>query len=151
MDIGGATVYNPFSLLSFFVYPGDYQNFWYTTGTPTFLMKMCREQHLYKFEEVSINQDELRNFDIENLKIIPILFQTGYLTIKSENPTLRNYKLTFPNQEVREPYLRNLADQYIGSNSYSSSNILETLLGTLENKDADFLKMSLNMAFAQIP
>lgn len=150
-DVNGATVYNPFSLLSFFVKSGDYQNFWYTTGTPTFLMKMCRQQHLYKFEEVSINQDELGNFDIENLKIIPILFQTGYLTIKSENPILRNYKLTFPNQEVRESYLRNLADQYIGSNSYSSSNILETLLESLENKDADLLKMSLNMAFAQIP
>ncbi|MBK8626061.1 MAG: AAA family ATPase [Saprospiraceae bacterium] len=64
----GETVYNPYSLLSFFVKSGDYQNFWYTTGTPTFLMKMCREQHLYKFEEISINQDELGNFDIENPK-----------------------------------------------------------------------------------
>ncbi|MBK8626055.1 MAG: AAA family ATPase [Saprospiraceae bacterium] len=150
-DMNGFTVYNPFSLLSFFVNNGKYQNFWYTTGTPTFLMKMCREQHLYKFEEISINQDELGNFDIENLKIIPILFQTGYLTIKSENPILRNYKLSFPNQEVRESYLRNLADQYIGSNSYSSSNILESLLESLNNNDADLLKMSLNMAFAQIP
>jgi hypothetical protein len=150
-DVGGATVYNPFSLLSFFVNHGKYQNFWYTTGTPTFLMKMCREQHLYKFEEISINQDDLGNFDIENLKIIPILFQTGYLTIKSENPILRNYKLTFPNQEVRESYLRNLADQYIGSNSYSSSNILESLLESLINQDAELLKMSINQAFAQIP
>ncbi|MBK8626060.1 MAG: hypothetical protein IPN86_10990 [Saprospiraceae bacterium] len=52
---------------------------------------------------------------------------------------------------MRESYLRNLADQYIGSNSYSSSNILESLLESLNNKDGDLLKMSLNMAFAQIP
>lgn len=150
-DIDGNTVYNPYSILNFFKNKGKFENYWYSSGTPTFLMKMCCEQHLYKFEEISINQDELGNFDIENLKIIPILFQTGYLTIKSENPVFRNYKLTFPNQEVRESYLRNLADQYIGSNSYSSSNILETLLESLNNKDADLLKMSINKAFAQIP
>ncbi|MBK8626051.1 MAG: AAA family ATPase [Saprospiraceae bacterium] len=150
-DMNGFTVYNPFSLLSFFVNNGKYQNFWYTTGTPTFLMKMCREQHLYKFEEISINQDELGNFDIENLKIEPILFQTGYLTIVRENPLFRNYILSFPNQEVRESYLRNLLDAYIGSNRLSSSSILEDLIKSLQTKDKTLMREAINMAFAQIP
>lgn len=150
-DVDGATVYNPFSLFSFFIHHGKYQNFWYTTGTPTFLMKMCREQHLYKFEEISINQDELGNFDIENLKIEPILFQTGYLTIVGENPVFRNYKLSFPNQEVRESYLRNLLDAYIGSNRLNSSSVLEGMIKSLQTKDKTLMKDSINMAFAQIP
>ncbi|MBK8626053.1 MAG: PD-(D/E)XK nuclease domain-containing protein [Saprospiraceae bacterium] len=149
--MNGFTVYNPFSLLSFFVNNGKYQNFWYTTGTPTFLMKMCREQHLYKFEEISINQDELGNFDIENLKIIPILFQTGYLTIVGEDPLFRNYTLSFPNTEVRESYLRQLVDTYIDSLSLSSANILQDLIKSLQIQDKELMKSAINKAFAQIP
>ena len=149
-DLDGSTVYNPFSLLSFFVHNGTYQNFWYTTGTPTFLMKMCREQHMYKFEEVSINKDDLGNFDIENLKIIPILFQTGYLTIKSES-ILNSYILTYPNQEVRESYLRHLADTYIDSVSLSSTNVLQSLLKSLQTQDKELMQSAINSAFAQIP
>ena len=149
--INGETLYNPFSLLSFFSGKGDYQNFWYTTGTPTFLMKMCREQHLYKFEEISLNKGDLGNFDIENLKIFPVLFQTGYITIKGENALLRNYKLSFPNLEVRESYLRSLTDQYIHGNTESSSAILENLLESLQSKDVEKMKTAINAAFAHIP
>jgi hypothetical protein len=149
--INGETLYNPFSLLSFFSGKGDYQNFWYTTGTPTFLMKMCREQHLYKFEEISLNKGDLGNFDIENLKIFPVLFQTGYITIKGENALLRNYKLSFPNLEVRESYLRSLTDQYIHGNTESSSAILENLLESLQTKDVEKMKTAINAAFAHIP
>ncbi|MEZ4987339.1 MAG: hypothetical protein R2795_20230 [Saprospiraceae bacterium] len=86
-------------------------------------MKMCREQHFYKFDDVTISKDDIGNFDIEDLKIIPILFQTGYLTIGKENEILGTYKLQFPNNEVRASYLRGLADAYIQSNSLMSSMI----------------------------
>jgi hypothetical protein len=149
-DIDGETLYNPFSILSFFYNKGKFQNYWYSTGTPSFLMKMCREQHMYKFEEVSINQDELGNFDIENLKIIPVLFQTGYLTIKSAD-ILNSYVLSFPNNEVRESYLRNLADTYIDSPSLSSTTILHSLLKALQNQDKNLMQSAINSAFAHIP
>lgn len=149
-DLNGDTVYNPFSLLNYFLNGGKFHNFWYSTGTPTFLMKMCREQHLYKFEEVSINQDDLGNFDIENLKIIPILFQTGYLTIKKEG-FLNTYTLSFPNMEVRESYLRNLADAYIDSPIISSTVVLQDLLKSLKNKDKESMKSAINLAFSHIP
>ena len=146
----GETVYNPFSMLTFFKNGGSFKNYWYTTGTPTFLMKMCREQHLYKFDEITINQDDLGNFDIENLKVIPILYQTGYLTIIDEG-FLNSYTLTFPNMEVRESYLRNLADAYIDSPIVSSSNVLLDLLKSLKNKDKEQMKSAINMAFSHIP
>jgi hypothetical protein len=150
-DINGNTLYNPFSILTFFKNKGKFENYWYETGTPTFLMKMCREKHLYKFEEIVIHKTDLGNFDIENLEIIPLLFQTGYLTIKAENPILRNYTLDFPNDEVRESYLRNLADAYIHSNNLSSSSILENLLKFLKTKDKEIFQNALNLAFSQIP
>ena len=150
-DLEGDSVYNPFSLLSFFYNNGRFQNFWYTTGTPTFLMKMCREQHFYRFDDISINADELGNFDIENLKIEPILFQTGYLTIVGENPLFRTYKLDFPNQEVRESYLRNLTEAYIDSSSLKSSKILGDLTKALKTKDELLLKEAINNAFEQVP
>lgn len=149
--IQGNTVYNPYSLLSFFVNKGQFQNFWYTTGTPTFLMKMCREQHLYEFDEIRLNFDELGNFDIENLKILPILFQTGYLTLVGEDPIFRNAKLSFPNNEVRESYLRNLADAYIDSPRLSAASILPDLLKALQTRNEDLMTRTINSAFANIP
>lgn len=150
-DIDGNTVYNPFSLLSFFLNNGKYQNFWYTTGTPTFLMKLCREQHLYEFDEITLNYSDLGNFDIENLKIEPVLFQTGYLTIVGEEALFRNYKLSFPNLEVRESYLRNLLDTYIGSSRLNSGKILENLMQALQTRDEDLMQRTINSAFANIP
>jgi Predicted AAA-ATPase/PD-(D/E)XK nuclease superfamily len=149
-DIDGDTVYNPFSILSFFHNKGKFQNFWYTSGTPTFLMKMCRHNHFYKFDQVSIHTADVGNFDIENLKIIPVLFQTGYLTIIKED-ILNSYVLSFPNIEVRESYLRNLADTYINSDVISSTNILQDILKSLDAQDEELLKSAINQAFAQIP
>ncbi|WP_170254627.1 ATP-binding protein [Phaeodactylibacter luteus] len=150
-DINGDTLYNPFSILTFFKNKGKFENYWYSTGTPTFLMKMCREQHLYKFDEIAINKNDLGNFDIEDLKIIPILFQTGYLTISEEDDILRTYRLKFPNNEVKESYLRGLADAYIQSNSLMSSMVLSQLLKFLRSKDPELFKDTVNQAFSHIP
>lgn len=150
-DIDGNTLYNPFSILTFFKNKGKFENYWYSSGTPTFLMKMCREQHLYDFDEVIINQNDLGNFDIENLKIEPLLFQTGYLTIVDHDPLFRQYKLSFPNLEVRESYLNNLLQAYLESNQMLVSPILNQLRTFLKTKDPDKLKDSLNQAFSHIP
>jgi hypothetical protein len=149
-DINGQTIYNPYSILSFFYDRGNFKNYWYTTGTPTFLMKMCREHHMYEFEEVSIHQDDLGNFDIENLKIVPVLFQTGYLTIVKED-IFNTYVLGFPNMEVRESYLRHLLETYIDSPMSPSSRILTDIKTGLVNKDQNLLKSSINSAFTHIP
>ncbi len=150
-DINGNTLYNPFSILTFFKNKGKYENYWYSTGTPTFLMKMCREAHLYQFEEVFLNQSDLGNFDIENIKIEPLLFQTGYLTIVDEDPVFRQYKLSFPNLEVRESYLNNLLQAYIDSSQMQTSPILNNLRSFLKSKNPELLKTTLNQAFVHIP
>ena len=119
-NVDATSVYNPFSLLNFFDKGKEYINYWYSTGTPTFLMKKSREEQFYQFDELTFDLNDLQNFDIESLKVIPILFQTGYLTITGRDPFLNNLTLNFPNREVKESYIRNLADMYIQSDVVGS-------------------------------
>ena len=147
----GKKVYNPYSILHFFYGQGEYKNFWYETGTPTFLMKLCRERHLYKFDEVTISIGDLGSFDIENLKIEPLLFQTGYLTITGGDLEFDEYTLSFPNKEVRVSYLRNLLEAYINSNQVETASILKDLRTFLKTKDTDLLQVAINQAFSYIP
>lgn len=150
-DIDGNTVYNPFSILTFFKNKGKFENYWYSTGTPTFLMKICRENQMYKFDSVKLNRNDLGNFDIENLKIEPLLFQTGYLTIIGEDELFGEYILSFPNKEVKESYLRNLFEAYLDSQQLKSSPILNGLRSFLNSKDTEILKETINQAFSHIP
>jgi hypothetical protein len=150
-NLKGNTVYNPFSILSFFNNGGDFINFWYATGTPTFLMKKSREERFYQFENLTYDLNDLQSFDIESLKVIPILFQTGYLTITGKDTVLNTLKLDFPNREVKESYLRNLADLYIESDVLPTKAILGKILEALRLKNEKELAQSINLAFAQIP
>lgn len=150
-DIDGNTLYNPFSILTFFKNKGKFENYWFSTGTPTFLMKLCRENQMYDFESVRLNKSDLGNFDIENIKIEPLLFQTGYLTIVEEDTLFRQYRLTFPNLEVRESYLNHLIEAYVNTAQMQSSSILNGLRVFLQTKNPEELKDTLNRAFSHIP
>jgi hypothetical protein len=100
---GQTRVYNPFSILNFFR-AGDFRNFWFETGTPTFLLTLLREQNLYKLDSLTVHERTFSSYDIEYLQAIPILFQTGYLTIKAKQ-AFGLYTLDYPNSEVRESLL----------------------------------------------
>jgi hypothetical protein len=150
-DENANTVYNPFSILSFFNNGGKYINYWYSTGTPTFLMKKSREEQFYQFDELSFDLNDLQNFDIESLKVIPILFQTGYLTITGKDTLLNNLTLDFPNREVKESYIRNLADLYIDSDIAPAKAILDHIVKALRARHKESLEKAFNLAFAQIP
>lgn len=100
---GRTYVYNPFSILSFFQ-QSEFRNFWFETGTPTFLLKLIREQWLYKLDDLTVSEHTLTSYDIEALQAVPILFQTGYLTIKAKE-RFGLYTLDYPNAEVKESML----------------------------------------------
>ncbi len=105
---GERKVYNPFSLLSFFI-GRDFRNFWFETGTPTFLVNAMREKRMYNIDKIYAGDGMLASYDIENLNITTILFQTGYLTIGSKVGQ-EMYELVYPNNEVKislEEYLLN--------------------------------------------
>jgi hypothetical protein len=120
----GESVYNPFSLVNFFVSNGHFQNYWRSaaavnSGTPTFLMNLAKKEKLYDFESTELIQAQLDAYDIEHLQLTSLMFQTGYLTIKNYDPQSRIYELDYPNEEVRQSYIEFLAKAY--SDNYSQS------------------------------
>jgi Predicted AAA-ATPase len=122
---GGSSVYNPFSLLNFFAGDGGFKNYWFDTGTPTFLINLAQKEHLYDFESITISPNRLSAYDIEKLQIIPLMFQTGYLTIRQYIEEDDLYVLSYPNEEVRKSFLIFLSDSYT-DNNYDSVIVLAT-------------------------
>lgn len=146
----GNTVYNPWSILNFFS-TGDFRNYWFSTGTPTFLTQLSKQMKMYAFEEVEIDYAELQTFDFEQINLISLLFQTGYLTLKSYKPLFNIAVLSFPNLEVKESYLRHLVDAYLDSGINASKQLLSQLHTALMDKDPNKLKDTINQAFSHIP
>ncbi|WP_119342978.1 P-loop NTPase family protein [Facilibium subflavum] len=98
-------VYNPFDILLFIDKGYRYHSYWFETATPTFLIKMVEKNRYFipNLEEIVVGEDVLKTFDIDNMPIETLLFQTGYLTIKSPTTigTQYAYVLTYPNLEVK--------------------------------------------------
>jgi hypothetical protein len=148
---GGASVYNPFSLLNFFAGDGGFKNYWFDTGTPTFLINLSKENHLYDFEGVKISPNRLGSYDIEKLQIIPLMFQTGYLTIKEYIEEDDLYILSYPNEEVRKSFLIFLSDSYT-DNNYDSVIVLATeMRNALQVADIKKVESIFNTIFKSIP
>ena len=106
-------VYNPFSVLNF-LGQKVYRNFWFDTGTPTFLVRMLRKRFQYKLEETEVSDVIFESFILENLEDLDLnslLLQTGYLTIKQIKPN-GNFVLNYPNQEVKQSFGRFLLGEF---------------------------------------
>ncbi|UTC63126.1 ATP-binding protein [Treponema sp. OMZ 787] len=110
----GKGMYNPFSLLNVFA-SREFSSYWFATGTPTFLIDYLKKAY-YNIPDldgnVKMNEAGLETYRAETLNPLPILFQSGYLTIKDYNDFSRLYRLGFPNDEVRYGFLDNLLPAY---------------------------------------
>ena len=111
---GSDGMYNPFSLLNAFV-KQRFGSYWFSTGTPTFLVNFLREAHYFIPDldgHVELTESGLETYRAVGRDALPILFQAGYLTIKEYISDLRLYRLGFPNDEVRYGFLENLMPAY---------------------------------------
>ena len=112
---GSPDIYNPFSLLNS-LQKKNFGDYWFRTGTPTFLVRMIksRQLSLQKLNEVEISQSAVENvsFDMRS-SLIPVLYQTGYLTIKGYRPEVDMLKLGFPNREVEQGFFLQLMSVYM--------------------------------------
>lgn len=113
-------VYCPWSLVNAFSM-GEIMNFWFSTGTPSMLINVMR-RHNISIQQIEHIQAKIDRFDAPTERIsdpIPVLFQSGYLTLKEYNPITRNFTLGFPNGEVREGFATSLykyyMEDYVGS------------------------------------
>jgi hypothetical protein len=104
-------VYNPFSLLSFMAEP-VFRNYWFATGSPSFLIKQIKGKGEFDFDNIYLGEISLGNFDITDTLSAPLLFQTGYLTLKNYDPELQMYELGYPNKEVKASLLDALLSAY---------------------------------------
>ena len=113
-------IYCPWSLINAFTM-GRIQNFWFSTGTPTMLINVMR-QHNISMQQLEGFHANLERFNAPTERIndpIPVLFQSGYLTLKDYNPFTQKFTLGFPNGEVREGFATSLykyyMEDYVGS------------------------------------
>ena len=110
----GEGMYNPFSLLNAFDYK-EIKSFWFSTGTPTFLVNFLKEAHYFIPDldgNVALDEAGLQTYRAVAQDALPILFQSGYLTIKEYIKEAQIYRLGFPNDEVRYGFLKNLLPAY---------------------------------------
>jgi len=146
---GKDTVYNPFSLLSF-MKEEAFRNFWFATGSPSFLVNLLKKKREYNFENIRESDISLGSFQIEDPISGPLLFQTGYLTIKSYNPESQLYTLDYPNREVKVSLLDNLLSAY-REVSGTSISVTADLRAALENADINRIIDELNAVIGSIP
>ena len=128
-------IYCPWSLVNAFTM-GDIQNYWFSTGTPTMLINVMR-QHNISMQQLEGKQYPLRRFDAPTERItdpIPVLYQSGYLTLKDYNPQTNNYTLGFPNEEVREGFAHSLY-QYYMEDYVGSQDTLGNAYGNLYRRE----------------
>lgn len=148
---GNTFVCNPYSIISL-LYHQEFKNFWFETGTPTFLMKKFKETN--KSIHASINkmvkESVFNKYDIENINTTALLFQTGYLTIKKYDRAARKYLLEFPNEEVREAFLDFAVEQYAHSSPDEMEHIVDTLLEALKYNAMDQFFTALQALFSSI-
>ena len=112
----GEGMYNPYSILNAFD-DKELKSYWFGTGTPTFLVNFLKEAHYYIPNldgNVELDEEGLQTYRAVAQDALPILFQAGYLTIKTYIPEARMYRLGFPNNEVRYGFLKNLLPAYSG-------------------------------------
>ena len=147
---GGERVYNPFSLLSYLRH-GVMRNYWFNTGTPTFLVRLMRNQDRYHLEAQDVAEPRLSHFQPEQPDLEALLFQTGYLTIQETVVPGQYYHLAPPNQEVKQSLeLFLLRDYRIEAPDDNLSQILG-IKRALNTGDLDRVRELLDVTLAGVP
>ena len=147
---GEQTVYNPFSLLSY-LRSGDLKNYWFETGTPTFLIKIIQDLNLYNIHRPVVSESELIQFDLADLPPIGLLFQTGYLTIVERNNIIRTYTLDYPNLEVKQSFEEVLLTAYQRTGSRGSRARVIEVYTALQSGDVQSVIFTVNAVLASVP
>ena len=142
-------IYNPFSLLSA-LYQREFRDFWYETGTPTFVVKALK-QGKFNLEDLTLDRvpaSALGGVNADDSDPIPVLYQSGYLTIRSYDERRQRYSLKYPNQEVERGFMECLAKTYIPTASYHSPFDVQKFVDDFEKGDAEGLMKRFEAFFA---
>ena len=144
-------VINPVSLGQCFQ-KKEFNDYWSSTAVPTFLIDILKK-HPLDFSTVGISDASLNAYEPDNPQIVTLLYQTGYLTIKSfkQMGTARRYELKFPNLEIENSFLDHLVSAYVGKNFDVSTGYAYAAGEALYEHDVPKFMKALKSFFTDIP
>lgn len=148
-NLEGAGMYNPFSVLNTLA-KQRFGYYWFETGTPSFLVYLLQKTG-YPLEAMTteeLSSDTLNSIDIMDENPLPLLYQSGYLTLKSYDKEFDEYKLGFPNREVEEGFIKYLLPFYTPKNPDKSVFAIPRFIKDVRNGDAEGFMQRLQDFFA---
>jgi len=145
-------MYNPFSVLNTFL-KMKFGSYWFETGTPTYLVTLLQraEYNLEQLSSVSVDPDVLNSVDSESETPIPVIYQSGYLTIKGYDSEFGTYTLGFPNQEVEEGFTKFLMPCYIHPRGRKSPFLISNFVQDVRAGNTTQFIKRLRTLFADTP
>ena len=145
-------IYNPFSLLNTFK-KKQYGHYWFETGTPTYLVELLKlhKYDLYRMAHEKTTSNVLDSIDAASTNPIPVIYQSGYLTIKGYIPEPRIYELGFPNREVEEGFMNFLLPYYTPIQESESGFAIWDFISDVKSGDIDGFMERLQSFLADCP
>lgn len=145
-------IYNPYSLLNAFKYK-EFGSYWFETGTPTYLVELLKK-HRYNLQRITHEEtsaEVLNSIDSASDNPIPVIYQSGYLTIKGYDSRFGIYRLGFPNREVEEGFVKFLLPFYANTDAVKSPFEIQKFVREVESGDYESFFRRLQSFFADTP
>ncbi|MBQ8014284.1 MAG: AAA family ATPase [Treponema sp.] len=146
-------VYNPFCLLKCFS-ANDFGSYWFESGTPSLLVKTLQNQPLELTTIINgrkAKEDQFKNYDPDSKNMLPVIYQSGYLTIKDFDKEKRIYTLDFPNREVEDGVINILLKKFVTVPYDDLGLAIGNLCDALELHDLDQAMNIIKSAIADLP
>ncbi len=150
-DVEG--VYNPFCLLKCFS-DKDFGSYWFESGTPSLLVKTLQNQPLELTTIINgrkAKEDQFKNYDPDSKNMLPVIYQSGYLTIKDFDKEKRIYTLDFPNREIEDGFINILLKKFVTVPYDDLGLAIGNLCDALELHDLDQALNIIKSAIADLP
>lgn len=146
-------VFNPFSVLN--VFDGfKFSNYWFQTGTPTFLVEILKESNYdlrLLLDGIEAPASSFVEYRVNSTNPIPLIYQSGYLTIKDYDKEFGIYLLTFPNEEVKYGFINFLVPYYTSITNNDQNFYIGKFIQELRAGDVDSFMTRLEAFFADFP
>ncbi len=144
-----AKVYNPVST-NLFLEQQKFQNFWFATGTPSFLVNILKAEGVFDLHFPATSLSGFESFELDQIKPIALLFQTGYLTIQSKDED-GLVSLDYPNKEVRDSMLEVLIEGFVGVDAELSAALIIKIRNAFRANDLERVIQILQEVFKKLP
>jgi len=144
-------VYNPFSVINA-LKRKSIDDYWFASGTPSYLVRLLGNtpEDVMVYTSGEYSRDEFVNYKADTANPLPMIFQAGYLTIKSVNRRFRTYQLDFPNNEVKQGLMTLLANNYLQSKTDTVAWVNKMVVA-LEKGDTDLVRRLFTGFLAETP